>query len=241
MGIIVDDADHLVLGHLAALQVPQHHGPCAACADEHGSGLSVVIDPPVENRPHDPVGKTGADGQHRQKQDIQKREALGHIPFQQAQAEILRNAADRHHAADPQRFLHADVLPEAVIDAGHGKAYDHHRRIVRRKVHHRLQKAALPQAFHGKLQPYKQRQELRQIDQQNIQQNEQNDPHALCFIDAPSFFHTPSLLLTYRTRPPFILSSEFRQSIFRYYTIDCYRFLLFFGLRISGLKSHSLP
>ena len=75
--VIVDDADHIVLAALTALELPQYHCACRTRADEHGSAHGNVVLP--EHPPGDPVEIANQRQGQEQEQQIENRHTPGQI------------------------------------------------------------------------------------------------------------------------------------------------------------------
>ena len=186
---VVDDAHDLVLRARAGLKLTQCYGAGLTAADEHGALFAPAAQPGAR-APHAPVGKAQRPAQQAQNEHVHDREAARHGQLQHEHADHIRHGRKQAAHGDAEQLRYAGKLPQAVIQLQDAEDHDRAHGVDAGIDQHVVQKRRGTQLPEIKLKAYVERQERRQIDQNQIRQHKAG--HAQRFLGAArpfDFFH----------------------------------------------------
>ena len=108
---VIDDADHLVKGHITVVQFPQDHRAGLSGADQHRprhpAGPLLI----VNHIPQQAVRKALYLQKRRQKDDVQNRKASGHRQSHQSHEKILQDPGYNRSLPNMKGLFDADKPP----------------------------------------------------------------------------------------------------------------------------------
>ena len=130
VGIVVDDADHLVFGARHQTHVSQDQLSRVTCADEHDPAQGFSLPRTLPHlEPQEPVGEANA-GQHEKLQDSAGEVVQnGHPMDQDDDPRRMEHAGQHTHRQQPDEFRQAGVAPQAPVQPERRQHQDRENRI----------------------------------------------------------------------------------------------------------------
>ena len=165
--VIVDDADHVVLAALTALELPQYHCACRTRADEHSSAHGNVVLP--EHPPGDSVEIANQRQGQEQKQQIENRHTPGQIYAHDLADGDLCHRRSQGRENDISQLVNAGIAPQTLIQMKQRKEQNGDNGIHRRSFHHKF---GLLQGRDAELKPHQQGRQRREVDGKQVENHQ---------------------------------------------------------------------
>lgn len=186
---IVNDAHDLVFRARTGLKLAQHDGAGLTAADEHGALAALTVQPDTRAA-RAAVGKAQRPAQQAQNEHIDGRKAARHGQMEHEHADHVKHRREKAAHGRAHQLRHTGKLPQAVIQLQNIEDQDRAHGVDAGIEQHIVQKLRFAQELEIKFEPYVERQECRQIDQDQIRQHEAGHAQCLLRVERPlDFFH----------------------------------------------------